>query len=382
MREWNTAAPGPYVDGDGVPDPADWWQWDPWNGASYFNYNGSDYAGAWSDRDNDTIPDPADAYPDDPENNADSDNDGLSNYAENTQYGTDPNNVDSDGDGLTDSEELHTYHTNPLAEKTQPGQLYTDYYMVDQTDTDGDGIPDRIEQWYADQGYGMSASDPHDARGDLDGDGYNNWQAYQIGWSFIAHLNLYDSDDDRIPDVLEDAWNAAYPGILSSGNFNDAVEDYDNDGLMNFEEIAFGLNPGSANSRSPQVYDLQEWAWRQHLYSGDASWQVLEDQDQDGVPDGLLSFVTALNAGTTGITLPQRVEAGDHDGDGMPDVWEHRFYLYLRDAADAVGNADGDSLTNLAEYQQGRDPLVDDDPLHKSPPPACQTPLQGLVTMR
>lgn len=349
------------VDNDGVPDAADYWAWDAWNGAPHFYYNGSEYAGEWSDRDNDGVPDAADAWPDDADNNADNDNDGLSNYAERTQHGTDPNQQDSDGEGLTDYEELLIHHTNPLQQKTNASQLYTDYYTVDQTDSDSDGIPDRIEQWYANQGYGLSTSDPLDAAGDLDGDGYTNRQAYQFGWSFIAHTDHYDNDQDGILDVLEDAWNMAYPGILSSGSFDDAVQDFDLDGLMNFEEIALGLNPGSANSRSTGVSDLQEWGWRANM-TAEPTWEVQEDNDHDGVPDGLMAFVTALNANPALVTLPQRLVGDDYDGDGMPDVWEYRRHLDVRDAQDAEANPDGDSLTNVMEFQQNRDPLINEDP--------------------
>ncbi len=196
------------------------------------------------------------------------------------------------------------------------------------------------------------------------------------GWSFIAHLNQYDNDGDRILDVLEDAWSVSYPGILSSGNFNDAVQDYDNDGLMNFEEVALGLNPGNAHSRNSAVHDLQEWAWRGIIYqtgvisfngTAPAEWNVVLDNDNTHAPDGLESFVAALNAGTAGVALPQRVAGGDYDGDGMPDVWEQRYVLNLRDASDANANNDGDSLTNVQEFASNppRDPLVNDDP----PPP-------------
>jgi hypothetical protein len=351
-------------DGDGVPDPADLWPHDRWNNEPHFNYNGTDYAGVWNDRDSDNVPDPADAYPDDPENNADTDGDGLSNYHERTQHGTDPTLRDTDGEGLTDSEELYTYHTNPLEQKTHPNQPYTDYYTVDQTDTDGDGVPDRIEQWYAQLGYAMGSGTTDDAKADFDGDGYSNVQAYRNGWSFIAHLNHYDHDQDGILDVLEDMWSVSYPGILSSSNFEDAVQDYDGDGLMNVEEVALGLNPGSAHSRSTTVHDWQEWAWRQSMGTK-AAWQALEDANQDGVPEGLAAFVNDDNAGSSGITLPQRAAWGDYDGDGMPDVWEYRHHLHLRDASDAQGNPDGDALTNLLEFQQNRDPWIQEDP----PPP-------------
>ncbi|MDZ4402144.1 putative Ig domain-containing protein [Prosthecobacter sp.] len=350
------------VDGDGVPDVADYWMWDPWNGAPHFSYNGSEYPGSIDDdRDGDTIPDGADAWPDDAENNADNDDDGLSNYVENTQHGTDPDQPDSDNDGLTDYEELLTWHTNPLLEKTNSGQLYTDYYMVDQTDTDGDQIPDRIEQWYVQLGYAMGADTTEDALVDFDSDGYSNLQAYRNGWSFIAHFDQYDNDQDGILDVLEDAWSAAYPGMLSSSSFDDAVQDFDNDGLMNFEEITLGLNPGSAWSRSTSVHDLQEWAWLRNMTANPA-WETQADADQNAVPDGLQAFVVALNAAPELVPLPQRVAGDDYDGDGMPDVWEYRHHLDLRVASDAQSNSDGDSLVNLLEYQQGRDPTVNDDP--------------------
>ena len=43
----------------------------------------------------------------------------------------------------------------------------------------------------------------------------------------------------------------------------------------------------------------------------------------------------------------------DADGDGMPSGWETRFGLLPADGTDAAGDADGDGVTNLAEYQRG-----------------------------
>ena len=52
----------------------------------------------------------------------------------------------------------------------------------------------------------------------------------------------------------------------------------------------------------------------------------------------------------------------DTDGDGMPDSFESHFSL---DAStdDSLADADGDLLTNLAEYQYGSDPIVADTDL-------------------
>ena len=43
----------------------------------------------------------------------------------------------------------------------------------------------------------------------------------------------------------------------------------------------------------------------------------------------------------------------DADGDGMPSGWETRFGLLPADGTDAAGDADGDGVNNLAEYQRG-----------------------------
>lgn len=44
----------------------------------------------------------------------------------------------------------------------------------------------------------------------------------------------------------------------------------------------------------------------------------------------------------------------DSDGDGMPDYWENLYGFDTSDAMDAAEDADGDSLSNLREFQSGR----------------------------
>jgi alpha-glucosidase len=49
----------------------------------------------------------------------------------------------------------------------------------------------------------------------------------------------------------------------------------------------------------------------------------------------------------------------DSDGDGMPDEWETVFFGGITNGT-AGANSDGDSLSNLQEYQAGKNPLVFD----------------------
>jgi hypothetical protein len=61
--------------------------------------------------------------------------------------------------------------------------------------------------------------------------------------------------------------------------------------------------------------------------------------------NGIISNLMALTVG-----------AVDSDGDGLPDAWELQYFGNLNQTAN--GDPDGDGLTNLQEYQQGRNPTV------------------------
>jgi len=250
--------------------------------------------------------------------------DGLSNYDEVYIHFTDPWKADTDGDGLTDYEETFIFHTNPLAQKTNPNQERTDFFMVglDQ-DADGDGLPDHVEDWYNRRGFGLNKNDPNDAAGDLDGDGISNLDAWLAGWDLTANLHRYDSDGDGITDAVEDWWNMNHPGIFNKFWFDDAVQDYDGDGLLNFEEILLGLDPGNPMS--------------------------------DGVTPDLQRAIQI-----TGHSWSMPLLPGDADADGMSDLWEHRHHFNLRSPADAALDPDGDGLPNLMEFQTWRNPWLRD----------------------
>lgn len=66
-----------------------------------------------------------------------------------------------------------------------------------------------------------------------------------------------------------------------------------------------------------------------------------------------------LNLDTDGDGDPDVTDTDD-DGDGMPDAFELTHGLDPLNAADASQDADGDGLTNLEEFQRGRNPRLNE----------------------
>jgi uncharacterized membrane protein len=145
------------------------------------------------------------------EDNADADLDGQINALD----------FDSDNDGVTDSQE--DYNENGVVDA---GEIDPELY-----DTDGDGYSDGYEIYHA-------LSDPLVGE-DSDGDG---WMDGQEVTTFKTDPNNTDTDGDGIPDNVENPLGTPYPGVDTDGDgLIDALDlDSDNDGIDDAEEIVAG----------------------------------------------------------------------------------------------------------------------------------------------
>ncbi|RJG51336.1 hypothetical protein [Motilimonas pumila] len=303
----------------------------------------------------------------------DEDADGLTNLQE-FQLGTNPREADSDKDGALD--------------KDDPFPLNSAFSF----DDDADGLPLEWEQQY-----GLLDTDRFDAQRDDDYDGLTNLQEFKLGTNPgkadsdldgvidsadiepTNSLYSWDRDQDGIPWV----WELQYK--FSDEYAQDASQDFDMDGLTNQEEFILGTNPHQLDTDRDGVSDRNDFAPLNPAYTLDydkdgvpLEWEELNHLNDDYAFDAkddydsdLLSNKQEFELGTNpfdsdtdrdGIrdntdfapTNPRYTK--DEDNDGIPLEWELQFGLSDTFAPDAVGDDDGDMLTNLQEFKAGTDP--------------------------
>lgn len=213
----------------------------------------------------------------------DADGDGLGNIDE-YLHSANPQVADSDGDGLSDGAEVHVYGTNPsLADTDDDGlndyaEVFYDgisaYSPLDPTnnptgtdadannsDTDGDGMPDG---WEIVHGLNPLVND---ADRDPDKDGVTNLQECR----YELDPQASDSDGDGIPDGWE------LRNLLNARSSLDAGLDYDGDGLNNMQEFLADTEP--TNSLSTLAFtsvQLQPNGLRLAWIGGVLSTQTIE----------------------------------------------------------------------------------------------------------
>jgi len=148
--------------------------------------------------------------------------------------------------------------------------------------------------------YGLG---PYTMNNDYDNDGLTNYDEWKLGTSMVSS----DSDSDG----LSDGWEVNHQ--LNPLNPTDGLSDLDGDGMPSGWEMRYGLDP---------------------MNPSDAS----SDSDLDNM--------TAIDE-YRHHTDPTD---WDTDGDGMPDGWEVKYGLNPLDPSDAQGDLNGNGITNLEEF--------------------------------
>ena len=119
------------------------------------------------------------------------------------------------------------------------------------------------------------------------------------------------------------------------------IRDFDSDGIDNFWEQQYGLNPNNPADANTRLL-ADGLTYLQQFLSGLSP--LTRHNDGDGLSDYDELFVHGTNP-----------LLADTDGDGMPDKWELEHGLDPR-VDDSGEDLDHDGLTNRSEFDKGSDP--------------------------
>ena len=163
----------------------------------------------------------------------DTDSDGINDYDEINEYGTDALNSDTDSDGLTDGDEVMVYGTDPLdmdsdsdglSDGDEVNQYFTDALN---SDTDSDGLSDGEE---------VNEYDSEPLNPDTDGDGFTDGQEIEMGTdpldsndpAYIEELATINFNFDRsdITDAAAQALSENVETLLDTPAFRVRVDAY------------------------------------------------------------------------------------------------------------------------------------------------------------
>jgi len=321
-----------------------------------------------TDLDDDGVPDYLDAD-DQGGPTGDLDGDGLSNERE-EELGTDPRNPDTDGDGVNDGDEVDddTDPLDPASFADADGDLVPDAVELDDgsdphdaasfVDSDGGGTSDHVET-VTYENFNLPPADVQDYSDDwrdTDGDGLPDRLEIRIASDPASSDS--PTDDGAGDDTSNDVSNAVEAWLLGIGIPSvDATGDFDRDGYPDVMEVTFGLNPLGADetdSDGDGVPDVVE------LLAG-LDIDAATDSDADGVPD---AKEIAMGSDPLDANSPVANGAMDDDGDGVSNAIEH--VLQVTGGPDDVGedtDTDGDGIGDADEIRFGLDPLHDEQPV-------------------
>ncbi|MCY3410786.1 MAG: 6-bladed beta-propeller [Candidatus Heimdallarchaeota archaeon] len=253
----------------------------------------------------------------------DTDHDGLSNYNEITNYGSNPSSIDSDEDGLEDPVEIYVYNTLPYS-----------------SDTDFDCLPDG---WEVENGFNPVY---YDANTDLDNDGLNAIDEINAGTSFLSN----DTDSDGISDYEE------YMIYQTNGSNVDT----DSDGLNDaFEIFNSFTDPSSNDTDLDRLSDSDEILNEITICDTNNANCVsgyTDPLEKDMDVDGLTDYEELIMS----VTVPWNP---DTDDDGLTDFEEYYYYGTNGWSVDTDGDTLNDTFEIIIIQTDPNDPDCDDDGL-------------------
>ncbi|MCG3398872.1 Ig-like domain-containing protein [Staphylococcus massiliensis] len=303
---------------------------------------------------------------------SDDDNDGLSDEIERL-LNLDPMNSDSDGDGLKDGDEDADGDGTSNSKDDYPNDVKR---QIDkQLDTDGDGIPNRIDS--DDDNDGLSDEverllnlDPlnpdSDRNGVIDGDEDtdqdgtpNSNDDYPNDATHLVDKQL-DSDGDGIPNHIDsdDDNDGLSDEVERLLNLDPMNPDSDGDGVTDGDEDTDADGTPNVNDDYPQ--DATRQVNKQLDSDGDGIPNYLDsDDDNDGLSDEIerLLNLDPMNPDSNGDGIKDGDE--DTDGDGTSNMKDD----YPNDSTrqiDTQLDTDGDGIPNYIDSDDDNDGLSDE----------------------
>ena len=221
-------------------------------------------------------------------------------------------------------------------------------------DSDGDGLPDRMEQTL----YGTDENNP-----DTDGDGLED------GWEVANGLDPLDSgepDDQEIENTNADGEDAGEQNETFPDPDNGPYGDPDRDGLTNEQEAAIGTNPTASDSDGDGLNDRWESLYTETVQTPQGSVTLLDPLNPNWGCPLLTPQVEAemkIIIGTsTWNSLPVGPN-GDHSCDSVLDIDKQgpdslpNYLEEIYDTNPLEEDSDGDLIPDRIEVGYGSQDL-------------------------
>ena len=357
----------------------------------------------------------------------DSDDDGLSDYEEVNETGTDPLDADTDNDGLNDDDEVY------VRGGTYPNRVFDQESDPLDPDTDDDGIRDDKEFPGGTVGGTLRDTDcPYVNDDDSDDDGLQD--GYEIGSDGVWQVTQYgnstqdgigetdacneDTDNDGLLDGEEEGlFGQGSVNVVGDGWTSSTVPaldtDCDRDGLSDYEEVHVTMtNPLHWDTDGDGISDANELiatsAGTFPVFSAATNtdgvartfYQESDPLDPDTDDDELLDTVEydgtrlgdsssaywLVGGGDPDNTCPF-VNDDDSDDDGLQDGYEDDNHDGVVDATDRDGIWNNYTLPANGSTGQGSgetnpcDPDTDDDGLSDGEEAGLFVPVGGSGSM-